>query len=386
MKIYISLVGILLLTATYSNGQSKSDSLLQALPSAKGEAKVKNYNELFRAYINSDPIKAIEFAKQALELSIEIDDKKGMAAAYNNLGVSYRNQGALDKALEYYVLSLNLYGSISNKEGIATAKNNIGNIYSFKKDYEQAMKFLDESNSLFNELNDEVKMIGSLNNLGNMHNEMQEYDQALQYYTQALELSEKHGQIFADPLNNIGNLYFKQENYQKASEYYQRALDLAQKENNLITKLNIFASLGEVYARDLQFKKAQTYLDSAMYLSNTLQAYIYEPGILKSMAFNYYNQGKMKDAYEMMVRFDIAKEKVYGEESTRKIAQMEMALDLQEKEKELEALKSQTQIQSLEIKNTRMVITLVILSIGMVVGGFNLYYHKHKTRTANLKK
>jgi hypothetical protein len=94
----------------------------------------------------------------------------------------------------------------------------------------------------------------------------------------------------------------------------------------------------------------------------------------------------MKEAYESMAKYDISRERVYGEESTRKIAQMEMALDLQEKEKELEAAQTESHIKSLELQNTRMVITLVILSIGLVVGGINLFYHKHKTRTVNLKK
>jgi len=80
-----------------------------------------------------------------------------------------------------------------------------------------------------------------------------------------------------------------------------------------------------------------------------------------------------------MVRYDAAKEKVYGEESSRKIAQMEIALDLQEKEKELEALKSESHIQTLELQNTRMIITVVILSIGVILGGFNLFYSKRRS-------
>ncbi len=47
------------------------------------------------------------------------------------------------------------------------------------------------------------------------------------------------------------------------------------------------------------------------------------------MADNFARQGKMKDAYETMVAYDKSKEKIYGEESSRKIAQMEMTLDLQ---------------------------------------------------------
>jgi tetratricopeptide (TPR) repeat protein len=383
MKLLFSLA--LLFSFSSSIAQTTADSLQNALATAEGELKVKTLNELFRAYTNSDPVKALEYAQQALELAKEINDQKGMAAAYNNLGVSYRSHGALDNALEYYIKSLQIYETINNKEGIATSKNNIGNVYSFKKEFPQAMKYLEESHKLFVESGDTVKIVGSLNNLGNLHSDLQLYEEALKYYTDAYELSKKRGSVYSDPLNNIGNLYFKQGNYEKAAEYYNQSLELARKENNLLTKLNVFASLGEVYARGSQFKQAQVYLDSALSLSSMLQAYIYEPNILKSLGYIYFKQGKTKEAYEAMVRYDAAREKVYGEESTRKIAQMEIALDLQEKEKELEAIKSQSEIQRLALQNTRMVITLVILSIGLVIGGFNLYYHKHKTRTANIK-
>jgi tetratricopeptide (TPR) repeat protein len=378
MKLFLTLS--LFLCFSSIKAQPQTDSLLNVLTTAKDELKVKTYNELFRAYINSDPVKALEYAQQALELAKEINDQKGMAAAYNNLGVNYRNHGALANALEYYIKSLQLYDSIQNKEGIATTKNNIGNVYSFKKEFPQAMKYLEESHQLFIELGDTVKIVGSLNNLGNLHSDLQLYDEALKYYTDAFELSKVKGNPFSDPINNIGNLYFKQGNYEMAAQYYEESLRLARQENNPLTKLNVFTSLGEVYARGSQYKVAQTYLDSALQLSHFLEAYIYEPNILKSLAYIYFKQGKTKDAYETMVLYDVAREKVYGEESSRKIAQMEIALDLQEKEKELEAIKSHSEIQALELQNTRMVITLVILSIGIVVGGFNLFYHKRKSR------
>jgi tetratricopeptide (TPR) repeat protein len=85
------------------------DSLLSTLESSKGDKKVKTLNELFRFHISSDPVKALGYTREALTIATEINDEKGMAASYNNLGVAYRNQGALDKALEYYITSMKLY-------------------------------------------------------------------------------------------------------------------------------------------------------------------------------------------------------------------------------------------------------------------------------------
>ena len=356
-----------------------TDSLENVLKTATGDQKVKTLNELFRGYINSDPIKAIGFAREALALASEINDLKGMAASYNNLGVSYRNQGALDKALEYYMISLKIYDSLKNEDGVATTQNNIGTIYSLKKDFGQAMKYFEESYQQFTKMNEKQKIIGSLNNLGNLHSDLQLYEQALKYYSQALQMSEQISKINSDPLNNIGNLYFRQGNYQRAIEYYNRAMGLAKKEDNQNTVLNILANLGEVYSKAGQGAKAQIYFDSAMALCKELQAYVYEPQILKNMAANYYKQGKMKEAYDMMVNYDKAKEKIYGEESSRKIDQMEIALDLQAKEKEVDTLKKDATIKSLELHNTRMVITIIVLSALIAISLFNLFWHRKKS-------
>ncbi|HEY5824451.1 MAG TPA: hypothetical protein VIT44_08805, partial [Cyclobacteriaceae bacterium] len=87
-----------------------------------------------------------------------------------------------------------------------------------------------------------------------------------------------------------------------------------------------------------------------------------------------------KEAYETMLLYDKAKERIYGEESSRKIAQMEVALDIQEKEKELDQLKKDDQIKTLQLRNTRMVITSVVLVVIVVFSFFNLIFTKRKSQ------
>jgi len=55
-----------------------------------------------------------------------------------------------------------------------------------------------------------------------------------------------------------------------------------------------------------------------------------------------------------------------------------MALDLQEKEKEVEALRREDEIKSLQLRNTRMIITTVIMGIVIIVAGFNLFFTRRK--------
>lgn len=359
------------------------DSLMAVLDTARNERKVKTLNELFRAHIQSDPVKAIGFTREALNLASEINDKRGQAAAYNNLGVAYRNQGALDKAIQYYITSLHLYEQLDNKEGIATTKNNIATIYSMKKDYGQAMKFLEESHNLFLQLGDQSKIIGSMNNLGNLNSDLQLHEKAMRYFSEAFQLSQKMGKPFADPVNNIGNVYFRQGNYQRAIEHYQRALEIEKENNNMLGMLNTITNIGIAYTKAGQPKPAQEYLTQAEKLAKELRAYTGIPDILKNNSINYYRLGKLKEAYEMLLKYDSAREKIYGEESSRSIAQMEIALQLNEKEKEYEIIRKQAEINALQLRNSRLFIVLSILGLLVVIAGINFYFMNKRRELLN---
>ena len=356
------------------------DSLEALLDTVQGDRKVKTLNELFRAHLVSDPVKAVGYSREALILATEIDDKKGMAASYNNLGVAYRNQGALEKALEYYITSLKLYDSLHNTEGVATTKNNIANIYSLKKDYGQAMRYLEESYTLFEKMGDPFRLIGSMNNLGNLYHDIDLNEKALKYYTDAYELSEKNGALFSDPLNNVGNIYFNQGNYQRAIENYQKALAIERASNNKLGVLNTVTNIGITYTKAQQPRQAQKYLDEAFKLSKELQALTALPSIYKASAENFSSLKKWKEAFEMQLKYEESREKIYGEESSRKIAQMEMVLDFQAKERQIEMLKKEDEIKTLELHNTRLFIILTILGVIVVIGTVNFFYIDKKRK------
>ena len=356
----------------------KIDSLEAVLDTTKNDRRVKTLNELFRANLQNDPVKALSYTREALNLATEINDQRGMAASYNNLGIVYRNQGALDKALEYYIISLKIYETLQNKDGIATTKNNISTIYAIKKEYDQAMKYLEESYNLFVELKDEQKIIGSMNNLGNINSEIQLYDKAVKYFAEASQLSEKRGIQFADPLVNLGNIYFKQGNYERAVEHYEKGLAIERERGNRLGALSVITNLGITYAKAKQSQTAQQYLDEAEKLCQELQAFSFLPSIYKAFAENFATESNWKAAYDMQKKYDEAREKVYGEESTRKIAQMEMVIDFQEKEKEFDLLRQEGEITKLELYNSRLFIILIIMAAFLLIGGLNLAYLSKK--------
>lgn len=364
----------------YSSFAQNADSLRASLDTIQGPRRVKALNELFREHLRTEPVRAVGYAREALMLATEIRDHRGLAASYNNLGVAYRNQGALDKALEYYLTSLRLYDSLQHKEGVATTKNNIANIYSLKKDYKHAKRYLEESYALFQELNDPFRLVGSMNNLGNLYQDINLYDSALDFYNKAFALSEQNGARFGDPMNNVGNIFFNRGEYNIALAHYQKALDIEKEHNNKLGILNTLTNMGITYTKARDPKNAERYLNEALRLTQELQAFSALPAIYKASAENFSVQHKWKEAYEMQLRYDDMRERIHSEESSRNIAQMEMVLDFQEKERELEILRKEDEIKSLELHNTRLFIILSILGVIIVIGSINFFYMDRKRK------
>lgn len=374
MTTLLRFFAILLLFSSTTLIAQRGDNIVSVLDTAKNQYRVKALNELFRAEFDSDPVKAVGYAREALSYATEVGDQKGLAAAYNNLGVAYRTQGAMDKALEYYIQALHLYESLQNREGISATKNNIANVYSIKKDYEQSMKYMEDSYKVFVELNDTERIIGSLNNLGNLHSEMQMDEKALEYYTQAYNLSEEKGAKFGDPLTNIGNLYFKRGQYADALNYYDKALQIERDAGNQTGLLNALTNLGVTNTKLKQTREATVHLEEALRVCQEKQAYSFLPAIYRALAENQANQNRWKDAFEAQLKYDEARELVFGEESTRKIAQMELRLSFEDMEREYEALKQEDAIKTLELRNTRLVILAAVLAIMFTLGILNYVF------------
>ena len=67
------------------------DSLKQ-IKISEDTNSVKVLNTLYNYYIHSDPKLALDYTLKALDISLKLDYKKGIAFCYNNICVFYKNQ------------------------------------------------------------------------------------------------------------------------------------------------------------------------------------------------------------------------------------------------------------------------------------------------------
>lgn len=377
-NIACSLLFLFSLLSAFDASTQNIDSLKNLLEKARGTERVRLYNRLYQELNSIDPVQASAYNREALTLAIEIKDTLGLAKSYNNLGHIYRNHGALDQALEYYVTSENLFRKINDSEGLGSVFNNIGTIYGYKQDHRLAKNYFEKAQEIFIQRQDPERLSGVLNNLGNTLMALGDQDLAMKFFEESLSVSDKIGRKSPDPLVNIGNLYLIRNDHEKAVAYLNQAAEAARKLNNKESLLSIQIGLGNAWLKAGDLGTSEKNLKEALRLSEEVEAYVLEPEIFKSLAANYAQQGRMGEAYTNMLKYEDGREKYFSEESTRKIAQMEMLIDIHEKEKELEALRREEEINRVKLQRTQLAITLIILSLVIIALLANLYLQKRK--------
>ncbi len=359
-----------------------NDSLYNVLDTAKSEFRVNTLNELAKTLINSEPQKALDHTRDALELSIKLDYKRGIASCYNNLGVLYKNQGIFDKALDYYIKSLEINQIIKNTNGVALTKVNIGNIYSLKKDHNKAIEHFMDSYLILKEAGNKPQLIGVLNNMGNAYLAMGDQDKALGYFTQAVDLYEEigHKDDAFDPLNSLGNIYFYRKEYDKAIDYYSLSLIIEQGNNNKFGQAYAHNNIGIAYHKKEAYKEAEKHENLALGLADQIGAQTLLKDIYKALSETYYAQKRVDEAYQARLLYDQTKDLLYNEESSRKLARIEVAFELQQHEKEIDLAKKESTITQLEDQNNKTFILTSVMGVMLFLAALFIYISLKKRK------
>ena len=99
-------------------------------------------------YYNHERIyEALSQFKSSLELSIQLEDRYGIALSYNNIGLIFLFSNSYDEAQKYFEMSLeNMTENQSDLE--AAIYTNLGLINYFQDDYKPSLKYLNQAEKI----------------------------------------------------------------------------------------------------------------------------------------------------------------------------------------------------------------------------------------------
>ena len=122
------------------------DSLKNELSVNRGTAKVETLIRISEAYRNIHFNDCIDYGMIAIDESRLLKNKELEAKAFKSLGISAYYSGDFDKAILYYQNSLELFEKLNDNKGMAACYNNIGLIYEEKAEFEMAYEYYNKGN------------------------------------------------------------------------------------------------------------------------------------------------------------------------------------------------------------------------------------------------
>jgi serine phosphatase RsbU (regulator of sigma subunit)/Tfp pilus assembly protein PilF len=380
MSALLAIYTFIIMQLPVAAGITTQDSLNVTLQSVNNLEKVKILNELYKANLNQNPQKALLFTEEALKLAEKLNFEKGIATSLNNIGVFYRKNGKYDIALSYYIKSLKIHEKINNKEGVAFSLSNIGTIHSLTGDYEKALKYFHRALSIFEELGSKQNQLMALNNIGNVYSEQNENDKALDIYHASLKVYNELGPEYRgfDPFNNIGNVYLSKGQPEKALDFFIQSLALEEKNHNEFGQANALFCIGNAYLTTGNKAEALQHLFYSLQKAKKVNDKNLLLKIYHKLSEVYLSKGELFLAYTYLVNHINIKDSLFNEESNRKIAEMEIAYAFEQKEKEIELLKKESEIKSLTIHKDRIIMAATFLTSILLASLASLIYLKNR--------
>lgn len=215
---------------------------------------------------------ALNYFDRSLEIQLEIQNYKGVAASYNNIGFVHKKNGDLPRALEFYLKALKIKEELQERKDIAIQLNNIGRINKSLGDDDKALENYQKCLKISSEIGDKRIMALSMGNIGAIYMKKQNLDEALLFLQKALALNEEIGyqKGIALSLGGIASVYKRQGKIDEALLYYNKSLVIRKETNDKKSISSILFNLGDIFIKTGELNKALSYAKQSLALAEEI--------------------------------------------------------------------------------------------------------------------
>jgi tetratricopeptide (TPR) repeat protein len=195
---------------------------------------VENYRLLQNLALSEKELgwvdKALEHHQQVLNLCPP-EDEIQKAATLHQLGYLKANTGQIEEAIALYQQSLEINERIDNVQGKAVALHCLGELKANSGQIEEAIALYQQSLEIFERIGDAQGKAATLHGLGILKANSGQIEEAIALYQQSLEINERIGyaQGKAMTLWSLGHIAEQQGDSATALNYLQQSLEILQR-------------------------------------------------------------------------------------------------------------------------------------------------------------
>jgi len=250
------------------------DSLLPEVDTAK----VRVLNELANELTNSNPPKAIAYARQALQFAQSTNYIIGKGNAFENLGAIYHRLSLFDSSVFYLNKAILVYSDLAQSQkgkGKASALlklsrcyYSIATVYYDNGRYELAIEHSFKSKDIEEKIENPIGVAVALKQIGCCYHLLGKYTQAIDYVLQALRIFEQNNdyQQISNCYNDIGSFYTEQKDYGRALDCFRNALKINIDNNREDTTPDIYTNIGSALLNSGKADESLEYYGKALKL------------------------------------------------------------------------------------------------------------------------
>ena len=350
-------------------------------------------NNLGMVYKNQGDLeRALAYYQNANRIFENLNDKEGLANAFNNIGIVHRGNGNQERAIESFLSALQIFRQLKNRLGEANTLNNIGNIYFQQKKFDQALEFYQNSLELSRQLNDKSAMAGQYSNIGGVFLELGDNTKALESTQKALSIQKNigddKGQI--STLNNLGAYFMELGELDKGLSYFLEAEKVERRIGDHSYSTITLSSIGDIYQQKKQPQLGLNYLSRALSEAKKHGSTDDQITVYEKLSKTYADLGEFKRSYDYQQLAKTVRDSLDRMVSARDLAEMQVKFESEQKQREIELLNKDREVQELKMtkQNTlrNMIIAFAILALFMVGLIYNRYRSKQRANEVLGKK
>lgn len=324
---------------------------------------------------------AREKAHRALGIAEEASLTRDCASAQLVLGNLYVRREAFVQALDYYIAGLVNADLVGDKMLSFNLLMNIGVIKEELNELEEAEDYLNKALKRLEEENN-LNRSGGINiNLGLVQKKRGNYGLAIEYFEKALNTFEANGNTYhvGLTLSNIGSAWEAMGQYQKAIDTYNKSIAIRNEVKDMAGLAKVtFAKARTLYAQKNKGKVLKLGTE-ALSLSDELQLYALSRDINKFLAEVNADLGQFETAYYYHQAYVTAKDTATAKQSEKRINNM-----LDKYEFEQLNLRAEQQEQELLVRNLKIdQRNTLLFGLGVILVLLSALFYSHRSRMRN---
>jgi len=371
MKKFLFLV---MLTTNLQAQVDTPESLQKELEKAPTEeARVDLMNKLSHLYSQLSLESAEQLAHEALERAEAIDYQKGIAASYNNLGICHAIRGDYTLGLDYFITALRIREEENDQLNVSHTLNNISRLFIYQKDFDKALEYSQKSMEVLQKV-DEPRAFGTAHiSIGSIYLSKNDNAQATKMFMEAKAIFAKSNLKVEEgwALMKIANALESEGKFEEALESCFSAMNLVDLKKDLFTAIEMYETIGTIYSKMGDEKKASSYLHDAIRLADQGN----DSNGRMSARLNLSKMFKKFKQYDSALHYNEAYLALHGEifnsERSGQLAALEKIYQSEKKDRLLE-LKNQ------EIRSQSIIISIIsALLLVLTILGFIIYRYYH---------